>query len=71
MFRRWLKENVKDEFIRDRRRIDSLERLVKVVTNLDDKLYEGVIEKDYNNPRSRAETYIRYLEYRRGESTRF
>ena len=71
MFRRWLKDNVKDEFIKDRRRIDFLERLVKVVTNLDDKLYERVIEKYYNNSRSRAETYIRYLEYRREGSTRF
>ena len=54
IFYRGLKDNVKDELIKDRRRIDSLERLIKAVIDVDDKLYERVIEKRYNNPRSRA-----------------
>ena len=39
--------------------------------NIDNKLYERVIEKYYNNPRSRAETYTERLEYYRGGGTRF
>ena len=70
IFRRGLKDNVKDEFIRDRKRIDSLERLIKVVINIDDKLYERAIEKRFDDPRSRAGTYTGRLGYRRGGSTR-
>ena len=70
MFRRGLKDNVKDELIRDRRRIDSLERLIKAAINIDDKLYEHAIEKRFNNPRGRAGTYTGRSEYRGGGSTR-
>ena len=70
MFRRGLKDNVKDELIRDRRRIDSLERLIKAVINIDDKLYERAIEKRFDDPRGRAGTYTGRLEYRGGGSTR-
>ena len=70
MFRRGLKDNVKDELIRDRRRIDSLEWLIKAVINIDDKLYERVMEKRFDDPRGRAGTYTGRLEYRGGGSTR-
>ena len=70
IFYRGLKDNVKDELIRDKRRIDSLERLIKTVINIDDKLYERAIEKRFNNPRGRAGTYTGRLEYRGGGSTR-
>ena len=70
MFRRGLKDNVKDELIRDGRRIDSLERLIEAVINIDNKLYERVIEKRFNDLRSRVGTYTGRLEYRRGGSTR-
>ena len=70
IFCRRLKDNVKDELIRDGRRIDTLERLIKVVIDIDDKLYERAIEKRYNNLRSRVGTYTRSSDYRRGGSTR-
>ena len=70
IFRRRLKDNVKDELIKDGRRIDTLERLIKAAIDIDDKLYERVIEKRYDDLRSRAGTYIRSSDYRRGGSTR-
>ena len=45
MFCRGLKDNVKDELMRDGRRIDSLERLIEAVIDIDDKLYERAMEK--------------------------
>ena len=70
MFRRRLKDNVKDELMRDGRRIDTLERLIKAVIDINDKLYERVIEKRYNDLRSRAGTYTGSSDYRGGGSTR-
>ena len=61
---------MKDEFIRDKRRIDFLKRLIKVVININDKLYEYIIKKRFDNPRSRVGTYTGRLEYRGGGSTR-
>ena len=69
MFYKRLKNNVKDELIRNGRRIGSLEELIKAVIDIDNKLYERVIEKRYNNPRSRVGIYTGRLEYYRGRST--
>ena len=70
MFRRRLKDNIKDELMRDRRRIDTLERLIKAVIDINNKLYERVMEKRYNDLYSRAGTYTRGSDYRRGGGTR-
>ena len=52
MFRRSLKENVKDELMRNGRIIDSLDILIRTAIDIDDKLYERAIEKKHNfNPR--------------------
>jgi hypothetical protein len=49
MFRRGLKENVKDELMRI---INSLDILIRTAIDIDDKLYERAIEKKHNfNPR--------------------
>ena len=52
MFRRSLKENVKDELMRSSRIIDSLDVLIRTAIDIDDKLYERAIEKKHSfNPR--------------------
>ena len=55
MFRRRLKNNVKDEIMRDERDYESLAKLIKIVIDLDDKLYERVIKKRYDQFKGRAE----------------
>ncbi len=48
MFRRDLKNNLKDEIMRDDKSISDMFDLIKVVIDLDDKLYERVIKKRYD-----------------------
>ena len=48
MFRRGLKDNVKDEIMRDERNYESLAEFIEIVIDLDDKLYERVMKKRYN-----------------------
>jgi len=48
MFRQNLKDNLKNEIMRDKRRISDIFNLIKVVINFDDKLYEKAIKKRYN-----------------------
>ena len=49
MYRRGLKEHVKDELMRDGRKIDGLRDLVQVTIDLDDKLYERALERRYDS----------------------
>jgi hypothetical protein len=52
IFRRSLKENVKDELMRNSRIISILDILIRTAIDIDDKLYERAIEKKYSfNPR--------------------
>jgi hypothetical protein len=46
MFRRGLKENVKDELMRNGGIIDSLDILIRTAIDIDDKLYEQAMEKN-------------------------
>ena len=55
MFRRELKNNIKDEIMRDERDYESLAELVEIVIDFDDKLYERVMKKRYDQFRNRAE----------------
>jgi hypothetical protein len=48
MFRRDLKNNLKNEIMRDDRFINDMFDLIKVAIDLDDKLYERVMKKRYN-----------------------
>jgi hypothetical protein len=48
MFRRDLKNNLKNEIMRDDRSISDMFDLIKVVIDLDDKLYEKVMKKRYD-----------------------
>ena len=55
MFRRELKNNVKDEIMRDERDYENLAEFIEIVINLNDKLYERVMKKRYNQFKNRAE----------------
>ena len=46
---------------------NTLEQLIEITIDIDDKLYKRAIEKHYNNPYSRVDTYIGRLEYRGGK----
>ncbi len=56
MFRRGLKDNLKDEIMRDGRTLSDMSDLIEVAIDLDDKLYERAMEKRYDQPRERAGT---------------
>jgi hypothetical protein len=69
MFRRGLKDNLKDEIMRDGRSISDMFDLIEVAIDLDDKLYERAMKKRYNQSRERAETFFEStIEYYLGES---
>jgi len=48
MFRRDLKNNLKDEIMRDGKFISDMFDLIEVVIDLDDKLYEKAMKKRYD-----------------------
>ncbi len=48
MFRRNLKNNLKNEIMRNEKRINDMFNLIKVVINFDDKLYKRAIKKRYD-----------------------
>ena len=45
MFRRNLKNNLKDEIMRNEKSINDMFNLIKVVINFDNKLYKKAIKK--------------------------
>ena len=55
IFRRELKNNIKNEIIRDERDYESFVEFVKIVIDFDDKLYERVMKKQYDQIKNRAE----------------
>ncbi len=48
MFRRNLKNNLKNEIMRDSKFISDMFDFIEVVINFDNKLYKKVIKKRYN-----------------------
>jgi len=58
MFRRDLKNNLKNEIMRDDKSISDMFDLIEVVINLDDKLYERAMKKRYDQSRERAKTFF-------------
>ena len=71
MYRRGLKKQVKDEFMRDERAYETFDELIEIFIDLDDKLYERVMEKKYDGkPKGRAGTYSSRMpsSYTRGSS---
>ena len=55
MFRKKLKNNVKDEIMRDERDYKSLAEFIEIVIDLDDKLYKRVMKKRYDQFKNKAE----------------
>jgi len=58
MFRRDLKNNLKDEIMRDGRFINDMFDLIEVAIDFDDKLYERAMKKRYDQSHERARTFF-------------
>jgi len=58
MFRRDLKNNLKNEIMRDGKRISDMFDLIEVAIDLDDKLYERAMKKRYDQFYERARTFF-------------
>ena len=68
MYRRSLKENVKDELIRAGMKIESLDDLIRITIEIDDNLYERAIEKRYDvTPRGKL-GYVLYRSNNKGRN---
>ncbi len=48
MFKRDLKKNVKNELMRSEARFDTIQTLVKIAIDVDDKLYKRAMKKRYD-----------------------
>ncbi len=48
MFRQNLKNNLKNEIIRDDKFISDMFNLIEVIIDFDDKLYKKIMKKRYN-----------------------
>ena len=58
MYRRELKEQIKNELMRDERVYETLDELIEIFIDFDDKLYERVMKRKYDEElKGRAETY--------------
>ncbi len=69
MFRRNLKDNLKDEIMRDGKFINDMFDLIEVAIDLDDKLYKRAMEKRYNQLQERTKiSFELAIEYRQRES---
>ena len=59
MFRRKFKNNVKNEFMRDERKINNLKILMKTAIDFDDQLYKRIMKRKYSKRHlKKAENYI-------------
>jgi len=69
MFRRDFKDNLKNEIMRDDKFINDMFDLIEVVIDFDDKLYERVMKKRYDQLRERAKIFFEStIEYYSRES---
>ena len=58
MYRRELKEQVKNEFMRDERAYETLDELIEIFIDFDDKLYKRAMKKKYDEEsQGRIEIY--------------
>ncbi len=58
MFRRNLKNNLKDEIMRDRKTLNDMFNFIKVVIDFNDKLYEKIIKKRYDQFQERIKIFF-------------
>ena len=54
IFRRELKNNVKNEIIHDERNYESLAEFIKIVIDFNDRLYERIMKKRYDQSKDKA-----------------
>ena len=59
MYRKKLKKNVKNEIMRNDAIIDIFEKFIKIAIDFDDKLYERVMKKRYQNSKRRINIYFK------------
>ena len=55
IYQREFKNNVKDEFIKDERDYENFQKLIEITIELDNKLYERVMKKRYDQSKDKAE----------------
>ena len=55
MYRRELKNNIKNELMRNERNYKNLQEFIEITIELDDKLYERVMKKRYDYSKDKAE----------------
>jgi hypothetical protein len=60
MYRRGLKENVKDELIRTSEKIENLDKLIRITIEIDDNLYERAMERRYDIAPYGKSSYVPY-----------
>ena len=65
MFRKGLKNNIKNELLRYKGIINNIKSLIRVFIEINNKLYKQAIKKKFNDLRKKAGTYTRYLVYKR------
>jgi len=58
MFRRGLKDNLKDEIMCDDKFISDMFDLIEIAIDFDDKLYEKVMKKRYDQLQERAKIFF-------------
>ena len=63
MYRKKLKNNVKNEFIRYDDNIKNINDFIKISIELDDKFYEKIIKKHYNS-REKSNIYVEISKFR-------
>ena len=68
MFRREFKNNVKNELIRWDEKLKNLNHLIEAAIELDDKLYEKIMKKRYDESREKTNIFIEHFNERREES---
>jgi len=69
MFRRNLKDNLKNEIMRNEKILNDMFDLIEVVIDFDDKLYKRAIKKRYDQSRKRTKTFFELaIEYQQEES---
>ena len=62
MYRRELKEQIKNELMRDERAYETFDEFIEIFIDFDDKLYERVMKKKYDEKfKRRIETYSNRL----------
>jgi hypothetical protein len=58
MFRQNLKNNLKDEIMRDEKFISDIFNLIKIIIDFDDKLYKRTIKKRYDQFHEKARIFF-------------